>query len=260
VEEARLRKRPLIVCHAWHWPYPEPPLDAAMVEIARRMAEHVLDKGVRHAQGQAPRLEVHKRLVKGPAASAILYEAVDTELIVIGSHRTGGYRDSSVGPTALQVSTHALCPVVVHRKAESALRRVVIGVDGSPSSDAALAFGFEEAALRGWEVEAVYGAWEPTAVGETDIALYTDVEALRKSAGARLERAVSPWREKYGQVPAWTSLVLEPPRQALLWAANQAGMLVVGDRGTGGLPSRRLGAVSLAMLQHAPCPVAITHA
>jgi nucleotide-binding universal stress UspA family protein len=224
------------------------------------MAEHVLDKGVRIAQGQAPGLEVRKCLVKGPAASAILYEALDTELIVIGSHGTGGYTESAVGSTALQVPAHALCPVVVHRKADSALRRVVIGVDGSPSSDAALAFGFEEAALRGWEVEAVYGAWEPTAVGDTDIALYTDVETLRKSAGTRLERAVSPWREKYAQVPAVTSLVLEPPREALLRAADQARMVVVGDRGTGGLPSMRLGAVSLAMLHYAPCPVAITHA
>ncbi|MCW2888419.1 MAG: hypothetical protein QOE54_4114 [Streptosporangiaceae bacterium] len=259
VGEARLRRRPLTICHAWDWPYPEPPLDAAMIEIARRMAEHVLDKGVRSALRQAPGLEVRKCLVKGPVAAALLYEARDTELIVIGSHGTGGSAESSVGSAAFQVPAHAVCPVIVHRETEPGRRLVAIGVDGSPSSDAALAFGFEEAALRGWEVQAVYGAREPEAGDETD-ALYGDVESLKRSAGARLERVVSPWREKFDQVPATTRLVLEPPRQALLAAAEQAALLVVGDRGRGGMPGLRLGSVTLAMLQYAACSVAVTHA
>jgi nucleotide-binding universal stress UspA family protein len=61
-------------------------------------------------------------------------------------------------------------------------------------------------------------------------------------------------------VSASTLLVLESPRQALLQAAEQAGLLVVGDRGTGGLPGLRLGSVALTMLQHADCSVVITHA
>jgi nucleotide-binding universal stress UspA family protein len=255
VGEARLRGRPLTVCHAWDWPYPEPPIDPSMIEIARRMAEHVLDRGV--ARALVPGLEVRKGLVKGPAAAALLYEAIDTELIVIGSHGVGATGKSCVGSTALQLPAHALCPVVVHRGTEPGRRRVVIGVDGSPSSEAALAFGFEEAALRDWEVLAVHGAREPGAA-ETDIALYGDVESLRRAAGTRLERAVSPWREKYGQVSASTWLALEPPRQALLRAADQAAMVVVGDRGTGGMAGLRLGSVPLAMVQDAPCTVAVT--
>jgi nucleotide-binding universal stress UspA family protein len=258
VGEARLRRRPLTVCHAWDWPYPEPPIDATMIGIARKMAEHVLEKGARIAQAHAPGLEVRTCLVKGPVAAGILHEAVDTELIVIGSHGTGASAGSSVGSAAIQLPAHARCPVVVHRRTPPGPRRVVIGVDGSPSSEAALAFGFEEAALRGWEVEAVYGAWEPAMV-ETDPELYEDVERLRRSAGARLERAVAPWRDKYAHVPASTSLVLKPPRQALLQAADQAALLVVGDRGTGGMPGLQLGSVTLAVLQHAPCSVAVTH-
>jgi nucleotide-binding universal stress UspA family protein len=256
VGEARLRRRPLTVCHAWDWPYPEPPIDPSMIEIARRMAEHVLDRGVGVARSLAAGLEVRKGLVKGPAAAALLYEAIDTELIVIGSHGVGATGRPCVGSTALQLPTHALCPVVVHRGTEPGRRRVVIGVDGSRSSDAALAFGFEEAALRGWEVLAVHGAREPGAA-ETEIALYGDVESLRRAAGTRLERAVSPWREKYGRVPASTWLALEPPRQVLLRAADQAAMVVVGDRGTGGMAGLRLGSVPLAMLQDAPCTIVV---
>jgi nucleotide-binding universal stress UspA family protein len=260
VEEARLRRRPLTICHAWDWPYPEPPLDAGMIEIARKMAEHVLDKGVRNARRHAPGLEVRKRLIKGPVAAALLYAAEDAELIVIGSHGTGGPAGSSVGSAAFQVPAHAVCPVIVRRGTAPGQARVVIGVDGSPAGDAALAFGFEEAALRGWEVHAVYGAREPEAGEETDLALYGDLESLKRSAGARLERLVSPWREKFGQVPTFTRLVLEPPRRALLEASDRAALLVVGDHSTGGLPGLRLGTVTLAMLQDAACSVAVAHA
>jgi Universal stress protein family. len=55
VEEARLRRRPLVVCHAWHWPYPEKPIDSSLVETVRRMAEHVPEKAVRIAHSQATR-------------------------------------------------------------------------------------------------------------------------------------------------------------------------------------------------------------
>jgi nucleotide-binding universal stress UspA family protein len=260
VQEARLRRRRLTICHAWDWPYPEPPIDPAMIGIVQRMAEHVLDKGVRIAQRQAPGLEVDKRLVKGPVAGAILHEAVDTELIVIGVHGTGESTESPVGPAVFQVPAHALCPVVVHRSTEPDRRRVVIGVDGSRPSDAALAFGFEEAALRGWEVQAIYGARKPPPEGDIDPVAYTDVDDVRRCAGNTLERAVSPWREKYPRVSASTLLMLESPRQALLQAAEQAGLLVVGDRGTGGLPGLRLGSVALTMLQHGHCSVVITQA
>jgi nucleotide-binding universal stress UspA family protein len=231
-----------------------------MIEIARKMAGHVLDKGVRIVRRQAPGLEIHKCLVKGPVAGAILHEAVNTELIVVGSHGTGGPMGSPVGSAAFQVPSHAVCPVIVHRRTAPDSRRVVIGVDGSPSSGAALAFGSEEALLRGWEVLAVYGARDSTSAGDMDLELYADVDSLKRSAGARLERAVSQWRDRYAGLPIRTSLMLEPPRQALRRVADGAGLLVVGDRGTGGMPGLHLGSVALAMLQCAPCSVAVTHA
>ncbi|TDB97071.1 universal stress protein [Actinomadura sp. 7K534] len=46
-------------------------------------------------------------------------------------------------------------------------------------------------------------------------------------------------------------------RQALLDAASDAGLLVLGDRGTGGVDPLLPGASSSAMLHHAPCTVAV---
>lgn len=260
VQEARLRRRPLTICHSWHMPYPWQPSheDADAVAVIRRMAEHTLDRGVHIARAQAPALTVRKRLVTGPPAACLLEGVSEAELIVVGSQGSGGY-PGPAGSTARQVAAYAHCPVVVFRESSPALRRVVIGVDGSAAGDSALAFGFEEAALRGWEVEAVYGAWELQAIAGSESALYADIDTLKREGGTRLERAVAPWREKYPRVPVSTSLTMSEPRLALLQAADQAVLLVVGDRGEGGLPGMRLGAVSEAMLQQAPCTVAVTH-
>ncbi|HEX9541422.1 MAG TPA: universal stress protein [Streptosporangiaceae bacterium] len=50
------------------------------------------------------------------------------------------------------------------------------------------------------------------------------------------------------------------PRSALLEAAQDAQMLVVGSRGRGGIRGMMLGSVSQAVLHHAPCPVSVVHA
>lgn len=264
VGEAKLRRVGLTVCHAWRFDFPLAQMDPEWVGIVRRMAEHVLDHGVFHARTLAPTLRVAKRLVPGPAASALLYEADDAELIVVGAHRgrpgeaVRGGEDEDVGggrpagSTAAQTAAMASCPVVVLRRTGPADGRIVVGVDGSDGGDAALAFAFEEASLRGWSVHAVHGCRESYADG-------SDPEALRREAGVMLECAVAPWRDKYPRVTAWTHLVYEPPREALVNAAAGAEMLAVGDRGTGGFEPLMLGAVSQAMVHHAPCNVTVVH-
>jgi nucleotide-binding universal stress UspA family protein len=249
VTEAKLRRIALTICHAWHFDYPISQMDPEWLGIVKRMAEHVLDHGVFHARAAAPTLKINKSLLPAPAAPALLHEADDAELIVLGSRGNG----EPAGSTAVQVAAMADCPVVVLRDVEPADGRIIVGVDGSPGSDAALAFAFEEAALRDWRVHAVHGC------REREIGPDTDVEDLKRAAGVMLERSVAPWREKYPHVAAWTHLVLEPPREALIEASAGAEMLVVGNRGLGGFEPLMLGAVSQAMLHHAPCTVAVAH-
>ncbi|MFA1547905.1 universal stress protein [Actinomadura chokoriensis] len=255
VGEARLRRLPLTVCHAWRWPYPIGYIDHEGEAIVRRMAEHLLDHGAALARELAPELRVRKRLKDGGAASALLSEGWDADLIVVGSHAPD---EMPVGSTALRVPVRTARPVVVVRSAASRDGLVVVGVDGSAGADAALSFGFEEAALRGWRLRAVYGCWEPGAAPDGDLSLFGDEDRLRRVAGGLLERAVAPWRVKYSNVQATTSLMLKPPRQALFEAAEDATLMVVGTRGTGVVEELTLGATSDALLKHAPCTVAIT--
>jgi nucleotide-binding universal stress UspA family protein len=250
VTEAKLRRIGVTICHAWHWEFPMSQIDPEWLGIVKRMAGHVLDHGVFIARTIAPTVQVRKILLPGPPASALLHEAEDAEAIVVGARGDGEPR---AGSTAVRTAAMASCPVVMIRGAGPADGRIVVGVDGSAGGDAALAFAFEEAALKGWHVHAVHGC------GDTDRATETDPELLRRRAGVMLERAVAPWRDKYPQVAAWTHLVMESPLEALTMAATGTEMLVVGDHGTGGRAPVMLGPVSHAVLHRAPCTVTVAH-
>ncbi|MFB4298509.1 universal stress protein [Actinomadura sp. NTSP31] len=254
VDEARLRHLPLTVCHVWRWPYPITYIDYEGVGIVKRMGEHLLDSGVELAREMAPGLQVTKRLKDGSVYPALVHQGEDADLIVVGSHETG---ELPIGSTALQLPARARRPVVVVRTAAPRDGRVVVGVDGSPSADAALAFGFEQAALRGWELRAVYGCWEPGAAPDGDLSLFEDEDKLRHACGSILERAVAPWRVKYPYVRVVTELVLRSPREALFEAAGGAALVVVGRRGAGGVEPLALGSTSQALLQNAACTVAV---
>jgi nucleotide-binding universal stress UspA family protein len=257
VEEARLRRMPLTVCHAWHWPYPVPPSGPQALETVRKMAQHTLDRGVFMAREASPRTPVRGRLVAGPAPAMLVNQSRNASLAVVGAYGEGAFAGVAAGSSAVQLAAYAHCPVVVVRCTPDRSRPVVVGVDGSAASDAALAFGFEEAALRGQALRAVFGCWEPEAIASAEMGMITSPDELRMMAASRLERSVSPWREKYPYVDADTVLSLRTPRHALVEAATEAALLVVGGRGLGGVTGLRLGAVSGALLQHAACSVAI---
>lgn len=253
-QEARLRRLPLTVCHVWRWPFPITYIDHEGVAIVRRMGEHVLDHGAALVREWCPGLKVRKRLETGSTYAALMSEGREADLIVVGSHAPD---EMPVGSTALRLPAQADRPVVIVRLAAARDGLVVVGVDGSPGADAALAFGFEEAALRGWRLRAVYGCWEPGAAPNGDLSLFDDEDELRRVCGSVLERTVAPWLVKYPAVSATTSLVVKSPREALLEAAEEATLMLVGPRGTGVVETLALGATSDAVLKHAPCTVAI---
>ncbi|RKS73213.1 nucleotide-binding universal stress UspA family protein [Actinomadura pelletieri DSM 43383] len=252
VGEARCRGLDLVMLHCWHWPYASGHVDRDAEAIMKRAGENLLEQGVHRARELGAPGAVHGRLTRGPAARALLRASTTAELVVMGAHE---WLDE--GATALEVPARATRPVVVVRPVDGASRPrgpVVVGVDGSARSDAVLGFAFAEAALRGWELQVVYGCWEPGAVIDSELALFNDRELLEKTRAAELEEAVGPWRDRHPTVDMTVSLLLERPCEALQDAVEHAGLLVLGDRGTGLDP---LGATSTGMLRSAPCPVAI---
>lgn len=132
---------------------------------------------------------------------------------------------------------------------------IVVGVDGSPSSKAALRWALAEARLRCARVQAV-AAWEfPVSYGWTSGMPYEDLPAM---AGKALSEAV---HEAVGfdepEVPVLETVVPGHPAQALIDASAHAALLVVGSRGHGGFAGSLLGSVSQHCAQRAHCPVVV---
>ncbi|MQA79660.1 MAG: universal stress protein [Streptosporangiales bacterium] len=263
IAEARLRRLPLVVCHAWQWPYPGHASTPSVEAAAREAARRVLDAAVARVSRIAGVPAVLGRFVEGSPAAALVMMSSSATLIVLGARGGGGFDDLRVGSAAVQVPAHASCPVVVVKDSVAVPVvpfRVVVGVDGSPASEAALAFAFEEAAIRHGELQIVCSWWDAGAAQGTPAIPFTQVDGLEQVAAARFQRTVAPWLERYPHVEASTAFVMEPPREALREASVGASLLVVGNRGIGTASATLLGAVSRTTLHDAPCPVAIVHA
>ncbi len=134
--------------------------------------------------------------------------------------------------------------------------RIVVGVDGSPSSVAALEWAFGQAILTGSVVEAVC-AWHYPSTYGVAIPDNADYRALAEETLAKAITDARNADHAYNAVPARPIVVKAQPAQALLEQAKGATLLVVGFRGHGGLGEALLGSVSQHVLHHAPCPVVV---
>jgi nucleotide-binding universal stress UspA family protein len=138
---------------------------------------------------------------------------------------------------------------------------VVVGVDGSPESHAALRFALDDAARRGTGVRVVsaYVPPEYWAVSYGLTTLPTLDDLVRDSARVgqeAVDAAVSDAPE-LGAVPTEVVALPGPAAKALIEQARTADLLVVGHRGRGGFKSAVLGSVGMHCVLHATCPVTI---
>jgi nucleotide-binding universal stress UspA family protein len=231
----------------------------AFVAEERRAADDVLGSAVRQARALAADVDVHPVLEVGPPAVALLLRAAAADLVVLGSKGRGGFAGLLLGSTSLHVAMHASCPVVVLRGpcagAGAASGRIVVGADGSPSSESALRFAFTRA-RRDSRGLTVVRAWGATAVF-VDVPGSAKWERVEKEEQATLSEALVPWRDRYPGVDVLEKSVLGNAAALLVDESAAAELLVVGSRGHGGFAGLLLGSVSHAALHHAHCPVAV---
>jgi nucleotide-binding universal stress UspA family protein len=131
--------------------------------------------------------------------------------------------------------------------------RIVVGVDGSDQSKAAMDWAVEESWLRKAEIQALT-AWSFPYVSDA-LGTAWDYEIFQKDAQAILEAELE--RVKDRGVPVTGKIVEGNPASALIDASRGAGLVVVGSRGHGGFTGMLLGSVSHQTIHHAHCPVLV---
>ncbi|MEV4567618.1 universal stress protein [Nonomuraea sp. NPDC049419] len=149
LDEAELRNLPLLVAHAWQWPYGEA-ADEAKSHL-RKAAEHVVWHGADCARHTSAGVKAETDLYEGPAAERLIELSRDAELVVVGSRGLGALPRAVVGSVADRTALYAACPVIVVRgpgplPLAPNLGPVVVA-DPEPGA-AVLEFAGQEALLR----------------------------------------------------------------------------------------------------------------
>lgn len=139
---------------------------------------------------------------------------------------------------------------------------ITVGVDGSEIGREALRFALAESALRGARLRILH-SWSIPPLTASGIGMIPAYHLLRDELAEAAERELDGELEHVGGAPTGVEVerrvVQGDAAGALVEAAVDADLLVVGSRGRGGVRSAMLGSVSRACLHHAPCPVAVVH-
>jgi nucleotide-binding universal stress UspA family protein len=139
-----------------------------------------------------------------------------------------------------------------------AVQTIVVGVDGSPGSTAALRWALEEARLRRAKLRVIRAWLYPRIDGYGSIpAELPYMDALRNDVEELLDAVVDEVAGENPGVSIVRVAVEGPPAEVLIEAAADADLLVVGSRGPGGFSGLLLGSVSQQCAHHASCPVVI---
>ena len=213
------------------------------------------------AQREGFGIEIEQQLIDGSPIQVLSTEARHAQLVVIGDRGLTRMEGLLVGSVAVGLAAHASCPVIVVRGDErepsaSALLPVVVGVDGSATSDAAIGFAFEAAAARSVSVVAVH-TWSDAVFDPAMSAVMIDWEIVEAEERQVLTEQVGVWAEKFPGVPVELVVTRDRPAHSLLERADRAQLVVVGCRGHGQMAGMLLGSVSNALVHRSPCPVAV---
>ena len=220
------------------------------LDEARSSANHI----VREAMLPDVAVELHP----GPTVPVLIEASRGAALLVVGSRGYGQMAGVLTGSVSQHVARHAECPVVVARPMHHpGSGRIVVGVDGSGGSDAAVEFACRRAEATEEEVVLIHGWHDPSATGTTRREVpETFMERIAQEE-KRLADTLAGVRAVHPAIRVDAEAIPVAAWRALSDASANASLVVVGSRGRGAFTGMLLGSVSQQVMQHAQCPVAI---
>ena len=252
-EEALSRKVPLVIVHSWAWQRVAPwasEFDHMVISDFKRSGHAIVERARKQAANHGV-LTVRTEVTEGPPADVLTELGADATMIVLGSRHRHSLDRVMLGSVSNALVARATCPVVVlGAPAGLAAERpsVVAGVAGTDQDEAVLAFAFDEAHRRGRPLKPVL-CWHSPFGDET--------LPPPKQAQLYLAESLAGWRDEFPDVEVHPSVVRAHPADALVRAAASQELLVVGRRAQRVRLGHLMGSVSLAVLHHATCPVAV---
>ncbi|MEZ5184887.1 MAG: universal stress protein [Candidatus Nanopelagicales bacterium] len=263
-QAAKQRDRNLHIITTWTMPAADLGIGASstlqdeLLDELRDEAQTANNEGLEIAAGIGA--NATGEIVIGRTAAALVHHSEDADMVVVGSHGTGGLTGYLLGSVSRQVSSHAKCPVVVVRPGSPDAHDMVVGVDGSEHSLKALGWAFEQASFSGMQLHVLH-SWEiPPTWSMVEVPSYEPEVLIRDYGNSELREtseAMAGFREDFPDVKVRQEVMKGSPVKSLVKASDTAALLVVGSRGLGGFRGLLLGSVSHAVVHKANCSVAV---
>jgi len=198
---------------------------------------------------------------RGAASTVLLDESADARLLVLGTRGHGPIVDALLGSVGRRCADKTSIPLVIVPHLETQpvpplAERIVVGVDGSPHSDAALRWAIEIAGESD-EIIAVSSWTTPIPIG-IDVPRF-DVAALRAEAQRTVDIAVEQACADTGVAPdrVIPHVAEGDPRWIFKEMEEEAGLLVLGSRGHTGFSHLVLGSTTTSLIHSPSCAVAV---
>lgn len=192
--------------------------------------------------------------------TALVAASEDADLLVVGSRGLGGFKGLLLGSVSDRCLSRSACPVAVipagSHDAGTGGGRIVVGIDGSEGARAALRWALDEGRTRGVEVVALHSWTLPFTGGEAFVPAGIKTDVLEDGAQQLLDESVDAVVKDSDARPE-ASLVFAGAAEALLTAAADADLLVLGGRPPEGLDRVLVGSTARQVIHHAPCPVVV---
>ncbi|MFD7593545.1 universal stress protein [Kitasatospora sp. NPDC059812] len=249
-DEAVWRGLPLQPLHAQEWPTGRPDGDRWTIGF-RAAGDTLLDTARLLASERHPGLEITPRLAEGRPVRVLREAADEAAQLVLGIRRlTEAHSALPIGSKGASLVGHLHCPIALVPEPPDGVSGpgpVVVGVDGSESSRAAIGFAFEEASLAGADVQAVE-IRRPADAAQPDLVEESLVD---------LSEALAGWQEKYPDIRVRREVLTGSPAPMLAAVATRARCLVIGSRGLGGFRDLLFGSTGRALVHRCTVPLVI---
>ena len=258
---------PLHIVTVVHIPafyYTEPYLAESFKEELEDTAKARLGSARVHAKQTVDEpLDITTEQHEGKVSQTLIELSANRAPPCARSRGHGEFTGLLVGSTTSAVAAHGHCPLVVVRGRTMDGQPptegpIVVGVDGSESSKAAVEVAFEQAAARGASLVAV-NVWsdvsvQPSLGASPEDPLWSSIQTGEEVV---LSERLAGYQERYPDVTVERIVARDRPVRVLSEFAEKAQLIVVGSRGRGGFKGMLLGSTSNALLHTADCPVMI---
>ncbi|WP_173161474.1 universal stress protein [Phytohabitans suffuscus] len=213
-----------------------------LVHVSAGTRSSVLSSAVARVRAARPALPVRAEPLGGDPAATLAARAAGAGLLVLGHRR--GRRAGRHDPRAVAAAVlgSATVPVLICPDSAVPGGPVVVGVDGTAGSEAALRFGFAEADLRRAPLTAMH-LWPPLGAASPDRGGVSAAEGLFLDL-------LATWSDKYPDVPVRLSVRHGLDAAIVLSAASRSARLMVVSGAT-------FNPVLAALTARAACPVAV---